>query len=365
MQDKAAKVAVIIGTRAQMIKMAPVLQALDKYGLKYWFLHTGQHSDTFDDLRKEFNIRSPDTVAAGANETNTLGRLFKWIGSAITETLMAKRRLLPVRKGVVLVHGDTLSTIWGALLGRFTGNKVIHVEGGLRSKRLLHPFPEELVRRLTGILATHHACPGEESVNNLGGISENVRSTEGNTLVDAVAYALISGDAPEQIPDRPYAIASIHRAETLYNRHRLQRAIQILESLAEARLILVVGHPSLLARLKNLGLISQLEDHRDIEIIPRMPYTPFINLLANANLLATDGGSNQEESSYLGLPTLILREATERPEGIGSNATLIGLSVEKAKYYSEHFKVLKKQHQTQNFRPSEIIAEWTNELIEN
>ncbi|MGM0504858.1 MAG: UDP-N-acetylglucosamine 2-epimerase [Bacteroidota bacterium] len=364
MQNEILKIAVILGTRAQMIKMAPVLQTLDKYGLKYWFLHTGQHDDTFDDLRKEFNIRKPDTVASGANETNTLGKLLKWIGSATTETLLTKRRLLPVRKGVVLVHGDTLSTIWGSILGRFTRNKVVHIEAGLRSKRLLHPFPEEIVRRLTGLLATHHACPGKEAVNNLGGYSEYIRNTQGNTLVDSVSYALQSGYHSEQMPNTQYAIASIHRAETLYNNNRLHRAIQIIESLAEDRLILVVGHPSLLARLKNSGLISRLEGHHRIEIIPRMPYTPFINLLANANLLATDGGSNQEESSYLGIPTLILREATERPEGLGSNATLIGLSVEKAKYYSKHYSILQKTPKRQKIRPSEIIADWTNELIE-
>lgn len=365
MYKKGPKIAIVVGTRAQMIKMAPVFQAFDRLGASYWFLHTGQHNDTFDDLREEFNIRAPDVIAAGADEAKTIGKLLKWIGSAITETVLKNHSLLPVRNGIVLVHGDTLSTLWGAILGKATRNKVLHVEAGLRSKYLLHPFPEEIVRRLVGILATHHACPGEESTRAIRAASENIYNTQGNTLLDSVSYALKKKRVNDQIPDKPYAIASVHRAETLYRESRLKKAILIFETLADYKKLLVVGHPSLLSRLKKENLRQRLEANSNIQIIPRMPYTPFIKLLKNADLLVTDGGSNQEESSYLSIPTLILRKATERLEGIGSNARLIGLSVNEVIRFFDNPEALSTSHKIQDARPSEKIAKWACMIVKD
>lgn len=121
-----------------------------------------------------------------------------------------------------------------------------------------------------------------------------------------------------------YAIVSIHRFENIYNKIRLNEIIKAVELIAKKYQLLFVLHPATKKRLNKLDLIEQLENNENIKLIPRMGYISFINLVSNSQFVVTDGGSNQEELSFLNIPTLLMRDATERPEGIGDTAFLEG-----------------------------------------
>ena len=318
------RLAVIIGTRAQMVKMAPVMRGLQDAGLDYWFLHTGQHCETFNDLRRDFGVKPPDAEAvASADDAKTLLRFGGWSLYAAAALALSRRRILPLTGGLVLVHGDTASTVWGALLGRLTGNRVVHVESGLRSFRLLHPFPEELFRLITFRLAQVYACPDAWAMQNLKAYRGERLDLGGNTLYDALLRALQAEVEPAPPPpEGRFGVVSIHRFETLYRRGRLGAVVDGVLAAARHCPMLVIAHPPLVQRLRGTGLLTALNDAAEVRLVPRMSYFPFITLLRRSAFVVTDGGSNQEELAYLGKPTLVLRDATERQEGLGANAML-------------------------------------------
>jgi UDP-N-acetylglucosamine 2-epimerase (non-hydrolysing) len=212
-----------------------------------------------------------------------------------------------------------MSTLLGALAARCAGIPVAHVEAGLRSFRWFHPFPEELTRLAVTRLVSYAYCPGPWAAGNLKGASTRIIDTGDNTLLDAVRWALrVRSGTPDDAAEAPYFVASIHRFENLYRRQRLLRIISILERLASRARCIFILHPVTRSRLEALGLLRRLRDNPRFEIRPRMKYTRFVGLLAGARFVVSDGGSNQEELSYLGIPTVLMRAATERNEGLGS-----------------------------------------------
>jgi UDP-N-acetylglucosamine 2-epimerase (non-hydrolysing) len=356
MNNNHLKLAIVIGTRAQLIKMAPILQFLQNYNIKYWFLYTGQHKDTIDNILNDFDIKKPDNIATNLQEHKTVTSLGLWFLSFLKNILFCRRKLLPVKQGLVLVHGDTISTLLGSILAISTKNRVMHIEAGLRSKSILNPFPEELTRRIVSKLSTYHACPGINPYQNIKCDLQYKINTSNNTLLDSLKYAL-SQKIKFDIPNFSYAIASIHRTETIYNFQKLKKALNIFRIISEKRFLYIVGHPSLVTRLERCNLYKYLDD-KSMKIIPRMSYVPFIKLLARAELLLTDGGSNQEESYYLGVPTLILREYTERQEGLSDNAIIVGFSETKVRTYNDRPDLLLKQYFLKKESPTAMIVDW-------
>lgn len=319
------RVSVVLGTRAQMVKMAPVLKALQDNNVEYWFLHTGQHKETFDDLRVEFGVKAPDAYMVSSQEdAKSLTRFGGWGMKALFSLLFRRRRLHPVTKGITLVHGDTASTVWGALIGRLMGNDVMHIESGLRSFKIFDPFPEELNRLITFGLSTAYACPGSWAVQNLTKYRGEKLNTGGNTLYDAYQQARESMLTKKDlgVNKSEYCLFSIHRFETIYQKQRLADVVEGILETANALETLVVAHPALLHQLSRRGLISRLTEAEMVTVIPRTGYGAFVKLLLDAEFVVTDGGSNQEELYYMGKPTLVLRGATERVEGLKGNAIL-------------------------------------------
>jgi UDP-N-acetylglucosamine 2-epimerase (non-hydrolysing) len=354
------RVAVVIGTRAQMVKMAPVMRALQDARIPYWFLHTGQHRETFDDLREEYGVKPPDQeVVATTDDAKDLLRFGGW-GTAILARLVRRRQaLLPFRNGIVLVHGDTASTVWGALLGRLTGNRVFHVESGLRSYNLLSPFPEELLRLITFHLSDVYGCPADWAMANLQGFKGTKIDLGANTLYDAYRTSLhIPVDLPFEPPKAPYSVFSIHRFETLYRRSHLEQVVECIERAAVHQHTLVVKHSALMHRLSKAGLLPRLHRHSAIQLIPRVRYAGFMQLIRSAEFVVTDGGSNQEELYYMGKPTLLLRKATERREGLGQNARMAPVGSPQIEAFFEHYRDYRQPPVLLSASPSAVIVDW-------
>jgi UDP-N-acetylglucosamine 2-epimerase (non-hydrolysing) len=349
-----------------MVKMAPVMRALQDSGIEYWFLHTGQHRETFDDLRRDFGVKPPDADAvSSSDDAKSLFRFGHWSLQAASALAFRARHLLPVRAGFVLVHGDTASTIWGALLGKATGNAVVHVESGLRSFRLWNPFPEELFRLATFRLTNVYACPDARAVSNLQGHRGERIDLGGNTLYDAFGMALAAGTAPgTPVPTSRFGVISVHRFETLYRRPRLEAVVDGVIAAARLCPLLVVGPPPLVHRLKRAGLLEQLETAPGVRVIPRMSYFPFITLLRRSAFVVTDGGSNQEELAYLGKPTLILREATERSEGLGANAVIQPVDARSIVSFAQESQLMATAPLRYEHSPSLRLVTWLQERMQ-
>lgn len=329
---------VLIGTKAQFIKTAPILRALDERGLAYTLVYTGQHQETFELLEATFQTRAPDEVLVGEMEAATHATFLRW---AVLFWLRALGRILRrAWRGhrIAVVHGDTASTLFGALAARLAGLPVAHVEAGLRSPRLLEPFPEEIIRRIVSWLSILHLAPNPEAASNLRGASGYVVDTGGNSLRDALALAMGSyGDVPEHGGHGGYAVVSLHRNENLQREADFDLLMEEVVRATEVLPIRFVLHPATRERLKSTGWATKLEQVQGLRLLDRMDYPKFIRLLIGANFLMTDGGSNQEEAAMLGLPTLLLRRVTERPDGLGDIVEVSGLDRQKIRDFVRRF----------------------------
>jgi len=312
-----------MGTRAQVIKLAPVIREIEARGIELTILLTGQHRATVGELLHEFGISREPVVLYDGPEVESLGRVVPWFMRAARAGMRAvgsRRAAARHERDVFLVHGDTFSTLLGIWIGRRAGGLVAHVESGLRSFNWLNPFPEELVRRLSMSSCDIAFAPGEWAAGNLARCRGRVIDTHENTLVDAVRFAVERSCDTQQ--RRADVVVSIHRFETLYSRKRIVFVVDFVLELARDREVTFVLHPSTEHRLKTAGLMSRLRQQDNIWLRPRMTYVPFLGLAGHARLVITDGGSNQEELSYLGVPTILMRERTERREGLGANVLL-------------------------------------------
>lgn len=310
----------LVGTRAQLIKMAPVLREIERRGLPLNLVFTGQHQVTMRELLADFGVRATPRRLHEGREIGGLLQMGVWLLRCLAKLLWNRRDWFGSGRGVVLVHGDTMSTLLGALAGRLLGIPVAHVEAGLRSFDWRNPFPEELTRLAVFRLADVAYAPGAWAAGNLRGYRLQVIDTGQNTLLDALRLALEG--APAQAGGAPYFVASLHRFENLSSPARWQAILRILEALSTRARCVFVLHPVTEARLRRSGDYERLAANPAFELAPRMTYRPFVALLAGAKFVVTDGGSNQEELSYLGIPTVLMREATERQEGLGANVLL-------------------------------------------
>lgn len=348
---------VFLGTKAQIIKMAPIMKLLSDRDIPYNFIHSGQHQETISDILRDFGIRSPDFYIANGPDVKRKSQVPKWLYLCEKETRKNSGCWSGRQKkshDVVLVHGDTLSTLAGALAAKRMGFQCAHVESGLRSFNTFHPFPEELIRLATFRLAGILFCPDNTAMSNVESLGKDVVNTRGNTMLDATRMAV---RAARETDLTTFGIVSIHRYENIFNRERLSWIVERITQISRQYNLLFIMHPPTEQRLKETGLYANLEQESGIELKQRLSYFDFAGLLAKANFLITDGGSNQEESSYLGLPCLVMRRATERVEGIGSNVVLADYSDEVIGRFFNHLEDYRKPGSMGLESPSEIIVQ--------
>ncbi len=357
------RILILLGTKAQLIKMAPVLRLLVIQKIPHTLIFTGQHQETIPALQENFGLNDFDIVLYKGRDISKPWQFPQWFWETWRNAHKNKSLFLlnDPKQQFLLVHGDTFSTLLGALLGRLWGVKVAHIEAGLRSHNLLQPFPEEITRIVVGKLSHIHFHPGKWAGDNLAQYHQTVLiNTHANTLVDTVKFSL-EQQPRFQVPHQGYGLVSLHRFENLYNRQQLLRALKIIFLAAKKQQLLFMLHPATQHRLQKLGWLRFLQDHRHIQLIPRMNSTDFLHLVAQAEFVLTDGGSNQEECSYLGIPTLLLRKATERQEGLDKNVILSQLDEDVAKFFFENLDDFRSRPLSLTTSPSKIIVDWLKE----
>jgi UDP-N-acetylglucosamine 2-epimerase (non-hydrolysing) len=324
-QGSGALAVFVIGTRAQLIKVAPVVVACERNAQPVLLLMTGQHKETMQDLVEEFGIGSPQQSVVDVSERSTVLSLLRWVPRAYLGLAASLRRIKAEHGAVnVVVHGDTMSTVLGALAARRCGLRVFHLESGLTSGKLLDPFPEELSRRIVFRLTDVAICPGAGPTALMAGKYRclAVDSVE-NTIVDAVMMATAGATAPAGAAS-PYFVASLHRFQNIFDARRLRYLLGFITEVAARYPVYFVLHPSTRKRLEAEGLLDQLSSIAGLKLSPRLGYRQFLALAAGAACVLTDGGSNQEELAVLGVPTIVMRQHTERLDGLGENAVMEG-----------------------------------------
>jgi len=304
----------IVGARPNFVKVAPVLRALKEYDLRQTLIHTGQHYDAnmSDVFFTQLEIPAPDiNLEVGS-------------GSHASQTAEIMRRLEPVisdrRPDLVLVYGDVNSTLAAALVCSKLLVPVAHVEAGLRS--FDRTMPEEINRVVTDCLSDMLFTPSEDADANLQreGVSNARIHLVGNVMIDSLIRLLPQARecAIDNLPER-FALVTLHRPANVDNSENLLSIMRcIIEACGELDIVFPV-HPRTRQRL------SQLESDSRLHLLEPVPYVQFLSLQTHGGVVITDSGGIQEETTYLGIPCLTLRESTERPITIslGTN-TLIG-----------------------------------------
>lgn len=357
-EKSALVIHIVLGTKAQLVKMAPVMARLRDRQVPYRFVHTGQHQATMREMLDEFSLKPPDVVLHEGRDVVSIPQMAVWTAKILWQCLTRRRAIFgPEPHGIVLVHGDTFSTLLGALMGKVARLRVGHVESGLRSFRLFHPFPEEITRLLTFRLSDSLYCPGPWALSNVERYGSERVDTGCNTLADTLEMALAVPRRRDHVPEPPYAIVSLHRYENIFDRDAFTRIVELLEELARAARLLFILHPPTERQIDRLGLRERLAANPGIELRPRYTYFDFVTLLENARYVVTDGGSVQEESSYLGLPCLLMRRATERQEGLGENAVLSELDPEAVRRFAADPEQHRREPMAKRFHPSDRIVD--------
>jgi len=358
----APQTVVVIGTRAQLIKMAPVMIEMEKRCLPYRLILTGQHGLTMDDLLREFQIGTRPEPLFEEQEITGVAQMMFWFPRAIRRLVKAGGGLGRRKSTVpdmVLVHGDTASTLVASLAGRMLGATVAHVEAGLRSFRIFDPFPEEMVRVLVGRLSSIAFAPGEWATSNLDPKRLEIVNTGANTLYDTVRFALKSASGEKSHRSSPYCVVSIHRFETLVSKNRMRWLIDEIGELEDTVQVVFVLHPATRRNLVAYKLYEKLEKMTHVELRNRMTYVPFIQMLQESRFVITDGGSNQEELAYMQKPALILRNSTERQEGLDAGAELCGFDRERFRSFIDSVGDGCPEHRLQDLehQPSKMIVD--------
>lgn len=357
------KIMLVFGTRPEAVKMSPVYKTLKSRPNFYDVICivTAQHREMLDDVLMTFNI-VPDV---DLNVMRSGQDLFDITSSVLVSMRDVLREHLP---DIVLVHGDTTTTMATSLACFYEGVALGHVEAGLRTFDLKAPFPEEFNRQLTSKLAKWHFAPTETSRNNL--LAEKVPDSAihvtGNTVIDALHYvaARLEEDPVRRaeidlVVDHQLRFDWRAKRFVLITGHRRENFgkgfLQICRALQDLSLAYPETHFVYPVHLNpNVGdpVRAHLSGRANVHLISPMTYEPFVRLLKHATLVLTDSGGIQEEAPGLGKPVLVMRDVTERPEAVeagtvrlvGADRTRIVTSVSELLENPESYRAMSKAH---------------------
>ena len=319
------KVLFVFGTRPEGIKMAPIIKEIQKRkNLECYTCVTGQHREMLDQVLEIFDIE-PDydlnIFKKGQSLTDVTTKTLKGLEEILDE----------LKPDILLVQGDTTTVFAAALAAFYKKIKIGHVEAGLRSGNLYSPYPEEANRKLTGVISNYHFAPTESNRQNLieEGYDEKNIFITGNTVIDALKYSVREDFVfdDEILNDLDY-----NKDVVLLTAHRRENWGKPMEDIFKAirrvvleRENLEIVFPRHLNPIVRDAAEKYFADLDRVHLIEPLSYLPFSNLMARVKFVVTDSGGVQEEAPALGKPVLVLRNETERMEGVeAKTAKLVG-----------------------------------------
>ena len=329
------KIIVIFGTRPEAIKLAPVIKSLQKskkISLKVCV--TAQHREMLDQILKNFNIK-PDYDLDLMKKKQNLEDLTSLVMKSL------KKIFLKEKPDLVIVHGDTTTTLAASLASYYMQIDVAHIEAGLRTNNIYSPWPEEVNRKIVGVIAKYHFAPTKSAVSNLlkeNIVKKNIYKT-GNTVIDSLklAYKIIR-DKKGFIKsfNKKFSFIDHEKKLILVTGHRrenfgdnFKRVCEALKKISYRKDVQIVypvhRNPKVINPAEKL-----LKSCKNIFLIDPLEYLEFMHIMSKSYFIITDSGGIQEEAPALGKPVLVTRKTTERPEAINEGtAKLVGTSLDK------------------------------------
>ena len=343
--NRKLKVLSVFGTRPEAVKMAPVVKLLlHTTDVESRVCVTAQHRQMLDQVLDLFNI-TPDYDLNLMRENQSLAELSASIFTNL-EPVLAK-----FKPDWVLAQGDTTTVAITSLLCYYQKIKYGHVEAGLRTHDKWQPFPEEINRRIAGVVADLHFAPTEWSKQNLlkEGVDEKIIKVTGNTVIDALQFVSKQKE-PKEITELTSKLATSKLI--LVTAHRRENFGEGMENICKALLELSkrkdveIVYPVHLNPNVQEPVNRLLKNVENITLLPPLDYLPLVHLMKHAHLILTDSGGIQEEAPAFGIPTLVLRDVTERPEGVEAG-TLKLVGTESTRIVEEAHRLLDDESEYQ------------------
>lgn len=296
-----------IGTRAELIKVAPVIAKLEHSGIPVKILWAGLHSETALNLAKFENV-SRQTLGKSIKDQDSVVGVFIWFLRHLVRVFVYGLLARVSRSGpkIIVVHGDTLCTVLGSLYAKASGANLMHIEAGVRSGEFWRPFPEEISRRFVSRVADLHFAPGDRESENLHRHHGEVVNTIHNTSRDALSLLVNN----LRFGDDGYLLVTLHRTELLSNKKRFSEIVQKIIELSEIYQIkwFLGNHER--SALSALGLLGMINQSR-IDLFERSSHVDFVKTLVRAHCVITDSGGLQSECNDLGIPVIVHRNESE------------------------------------------------------
>ena len=352
----------VFGTTAELFKILPVLRLVSQDALV--LVYTGQQD--IPGLRHlVIGYEITELFRVSQDIAKSKIRFLIWaVQTPLRLTRMLRQQeSLGKESLTVVVHGDTLTALVGAVTSHARGLKLAHIEAGLRSGSIFHPFPEELVRRQISRLAQVNFAPGPHAAKALEGSPGLVVDSGMNTSIEAIDY--VDEVAPDRVKvPNDFVLVSLHRFELFRNVRRVRQAILEIVSLSHQLPVFFVVDSVATVGLTRANVFDLLFSD-NIFVLPKMRIEKFHYLLRRCSFLVTDSGGQQEEAFAFGVPCLIYRKHTERLEGLGWNAEVSGWEKGAITNFADRYSSLKKPLFDQPMNPpSKIIAETLERLGE-
>jgi len=320
------KIIFVFGTRPEAIKLAPLISEFKKNeNFLTLSVSTGQHKEMLQQVTSFFNINIDYSLDI-MTKNQSLNHLSAKILISLKEVFEKEN------PDYVFVHGDTSTTAFGAIAAFYNKSKICHVEAGLRTFNKFSPFPEEINRTITGRLADFHFAPTQTAKQNLlnEGIPEKSIEITGNTVIDALMMSVKLTEKKEDIEIKKLKkIISKNKKTILVTGHRrenigkgFENICSALREIANNKDVEIVYPVHLNPKVKDV-VHSMLGNISNIHLIDPLSYPAFTWIMNQSYLILTDSGGVQEEAPSLGVPVLVLRDTTERPEGIKANTAIL------------------------------------------
>lgn len=337
-------VLLVVGTRPEAIKMAPLIKLLKKeQGVRLTVCNSGQHSEMIDQVFELFNIK-PDFDLKIMGKTDSLNNLYSLLLSKLNELV------LKIKPDMIFVHGDTATAAASAMTAFFNRIECTHIEAGLRTGDMFNPWPEEFNRKLIGMITKHHFAPTAEAQSNLlrEGIDPKTVHVTGNTVIDALLQtrkrlSLDENFKQDFFANYPFVqdktkdiiLVTAHRRENLESGgiEKICTALKtLIKNKSDIQIVFSV-HPN--PKIQKI-VHGALKGTERIHLIAPLDYKNFVFMMDNSHIVITDSGGIQEEAPSLGKPVLVTRETTERPEAVvAGTAKLVGTDPNQIVYWTE------------------------------
>ena len=359
--SKNKRIYFFIGTVAEFGKLTPIFKELKKRKIKFKIIDSGQNVINYSDFKNYLGEIGPEIQLTRKTNKSSLVIFLFWVIKAFIKGIFGLNREfqgLNKDNSFFVIHGDTVTSTIGAFIARFHGLKLVHIEAGCFSHNFLEPFPEEICKHINSYLADIMFAPTDWALDNLKNFKGDKMSTTYNTNIESFGWAI--KQKTKKIPlvlHKKYYIIIVHRQEhVLFKKNWTKKIMEYVIQNADNKFdCVLLNHPLTVEIIKSLDLGSR---SKRIKITSHIEYPQFLKILKNAEFIATDSASIQQEAFYMGKPYLGLADYSVQTEGLGKNAIFCKSDPKIISQFLRNYKDYKSKPVKLKVKPSKVIVDY-------